>query len=212
MYCNKLWTLNLQQLNCTRVHNPLQGGLCHISALLLRGAVSGQPAEEFHSLFWGPLDDAMPNIQDMMPHTSISYTLFHCFSDHILSAKQDHWINITLQMQYLNGMLMSSSFKRETQTDTILSTCTTNPSALHQFWTKRKEQTYKRCFPTNRAQLKLGSPCSQCQTCALQSFGQESLCSSVHQGSHITWRTALSPNNDLAWCISVAQSRPTTTS
>jgi hypothetical protein len=32
-------------------------------------------------------------------------------------------------MQYHNGMLMSSSFKRETQTDTILSTCTTNPSA-----------------------------------------------------------------------------------
>ncbi len=25
--------------------------------------------------------------------------------DHILSAKQDHWINITLQMQYPNGML-----------------------------------------------------------------------------------------------------------
>jgi hypothetical protein len=119
----------LQQLNCTWVHNPLQGGLCDISAPLLRGAVSGQLAEEFHSLFWGPLDNAMPNIQDMIPHTSISYTLFHCFTDHILSAKQDHWINITLQMQYLNGMLMSSSFKSETQTDTILSTCTTNPSA-----------------------------------------------------------------------------------
>ncbi len=129
MYHKKLWTLNLQQLNCTWVHNPLQGGLCDISAPLLRGAVSGQLAEEFHSLFWGPLDNAMPNIQDMIPHTSISYTLFHCFTDHILSAKQDHWINITLQMQYLNGMLMSSSFKSETQTDTILSTCTTNPSA-----------------------------------------------------------------------------------
>jgi len=106
---------------------------------------------------------------------------------------------------------LSSSFQRETQTDPILSTHTTKDLCLIscQFWKQRKEQNMMDGF----SKLTLGSPCSQCQThCALHCFGLQSLCSPAHHGSHITWRIASSPNNDLAWCVSVAQSKRTTTS
>ncbi len=144
-------------------------------------------------------------------------SLIHCSTaSRITSSVPNRIIGSTLPCKCSISMAClwvpaSRQKHRQTQfSQHVLQTLVLNFTSI---LTKRKRQTYKRCFPANRAKFKLGSPCSQCQTCcALQSFGQESLCSSVHQGSHITWRTALSPNNDLAWCISVAQSRPTTTS
>ncbi len=189
----------------------LQGGLCHISALLLRGALSGHLGEEFNGLFRGPLDDAMPHIEDVMSPPSISYTLFHCFMDHILSAKQDHWINVTLQMQYPNGKLEFQLPERNTD----------RSYSLHPYYKslvpnlmsilETEERTDMTQFQQTYIGFNMGSVgftmLTISNTLCLHCFGQQSLCSPVHEGSHITWRTPSSPNNDLAWCISVAQSK-----
>ncbi len=146
----------------------LQGGLCHISAPLLRGALSGHLGEEFNGLFRGPLDDAMPHIEDVMSPPSISYTLFHCFMDHILSAKQDHWINITLQMQYPNGKLEFQLLERNTDKSYSLHPYYKSlvPNLMSILETEeRTDMTHSFSKLTlGSPWVPLGSPCSQCQT------------------------------------------------